>query len=676
MRRAAFAVALIALGATPRVAATGAQTGSAAQTPAATVDARPLAGTAASITGTDAPVIAWLQADGGTLRVVARTGREPVDAELGPSEPGADGAPASTTARDGSSWVMATRRRGNDQALWLQGFVEERWEPAIAGPRARRFDHHPALAAGVRGSELWAAWIGEDNGSGSAALYASLWDGSSWGRAETLPRTPGAPMAPALAVTSAGTPVVAWAAGDGGDAEIWVSARDDGSWSTPRLLSNNQVPDIEPSLAVAGDELVVAWLAYTDDGYVPVARRAARIDAWEPPVVVSPTAGSHPRVVALDGRAIVLWRHLEAAAPTGTISARRFDGDAGLGPRVALVSASGSPFAVNGGARLQLAFSQAGGRLGVVGSGDRDGDDLRALAAASAARFGAFAPAAAPTPAPAAEDDEIVPHVPRKYTAFGDSITNGVYYDPERMDGPGYRDTLQLLLQGTFRLGTVFNAGVDGESTVEGVGRIDNAIEAQDPQVILIMEGTNDILAAIDIETIAFNLRQMVQKAYDERPDIIPFLAQLPPRFDPGPDGFDGPGNGRIDELNALLPDIAEDERAFIVDMNTPLDGHPELMSNPVHPSLTGYEVIAQQWYDAIEPVVLEGTNRGDLDGSGRTDGLDLVQLALAFGARSDEERYDPDADINGDGIVNGFDLDLLIELFGESTMPAEGDGS
>jgi len=95
-----------------------------------------------------------------------------------------------------------------------------------------------------------------------------------------------------------------------------------------------------------------------------------------------------------------------------------------------------------------------------------------------------------------------------------------------------------------------------------------------------------------------------------------------------------------------------------------------------VHPSIAGYEVMAVQWYDAIRPVVLADTNRGDLDDSGRTDGIALVQLALAFGSIEGEDRYTTAADINGDGIVDGFDLDMLVEFFGQDVSDGLEGGS
>jgi len=57
----------------------------------------------------------------------------------------------------------------------------------------------------------------------------------------------------------------------------------------------------------------------------------------------------------------------------------------------------------------------------------------------------------------------------------------------------------------------------------------------------------------------------------------------------------------------------------------------------------------------------------GDLDSSNRVDGFDLGRLGLAFGSRPGDPNWDPDADLNGDGIVDGADLAILVENFGKT---------
>jgi lysophospholipase L1-like esterase len=57
----------------------------------------------------------------------------------------------------------------------------------------------------------------------------------------------------------------------------------------------------------------------------------------------------------------------------------------------------------------------------------------------------------------------------------------------------------------------------------------------------------------------------------------------------------------------------------------------------------------------------------GDVDRDGRVSGVDLVRLALAFGARRGEDRYDRAADLNTDDRVDGDDLAILANNFGRS---------
>ncbi len=58
----------------------------------------------------------------------------------------------------------------------------------------------------------------------------------------------------------------------------------------------------------------------------------------------------------------------------------------------------------------------------------------------------------------------------------------------------------------------------------------------------------------------------------------------------------------------------------------------------------------------------------GDINLSGRVDGVDLVFLGRAFGATKGNGRYLAAADFNDDGVIDGVDLAILAANFGEST--------
>ncbi len=57
--------------------------------------------------------------------------------------------------------------------------------------------------------------------------------------------------------------------------------------------------------------------------------------------------------------------------------------------------------------------------------------------------------------------------------------------------------------------------------------------------------------------------------------------------------------------------------------------------------------------------------DRVDINGSSRVDGGDLVQIAAAFAARAGEPAYSTAMDLDVDGVINGFDVAILISYFG-----------
>lgn len=351
-----------------------------------------------------------------------------------------------------------------------------------------------------------------------------------------------------------------------------------------------------------------------------------------------------------------------------------------------------------------------------------------------------------------------------RYLAFGDSITAGTGDET----GQGYPPRLEELLQLEEPGSTVDGAGVPGETTAEGLSRIDGALDGE-PGVVLLMEGTNDVSRGISTETAVFNLEEMARRAEAAgwsvvHATVIPRRAgeSTPAEFqrtvtlnrrlrssagtrdlelaDPfqvfgstpdvferfysdDPDDWVGHPNGAGYELLAEVfrdvlvgadtvppvpgpvrpPPGAEDVApttavevelwdfgAGIDLLNTELlvDGsvvpasvtgegrRARLVFTPAEP-LDGEVVVRLRSRDQAAPVntvdgevtrfVIEGADvvEGDLDGSGRVDGVDLIRFARRFGARRGETRYDSAADFDGDGSIDGEDLAVLASNFG-----------
>ena len=111
---------------------------------------------------------------------------------------------------------------------------------------------------------------------------------------------------------------------------------------------------------------------------------------------------------------------------------------------------------------------------------------------------------------------------PRIYVAFGDSVTEGVGDE----EGGGYPPRLEALLIARGRNADVRNRGVAGETTVDGLARIDSVL-AQGGDVLLLMEGTNDLPHNVSPETIAFNLDEMAKRAERAGMDVV-FATVIP----------------------------------------------------------------------------------------------------------------------------------------------------
>ena len=68
----------------------------------------------------------------------------------------------------------------------------------------------------------------------------------------------------------------------------------------------------------------------------------------------------------------------------------------------------------------------------------------------------------------------------------------------------------------------------------------------------------------------------------------------------------------------------------------------------------------------ALPMTLRSAGNLWDIDGSKRVDVGDLVVMGRAYGAKAGDTRYDNAADLNGDGIVNDADFQLLRQHFGD----------
>ena len=195
-----------------------------------------------------------------------------------------------------------------------------------------------------------------------------------------------------------------------------------------------------------------------------------------------------------------------------------------------------------------------------------------------------------------------------KILAFGDSTTAGTTATPVPTVvffnlANAYPTKLQGLVDQRYTAQSVrvVNSGRGGERAESAVGRLVSELALEQPDVVLIMEGTNDLLR-LDFTTsapAAAALEQMVINARIRGVD--PILATIPPMravIEPA---------SRVAPLNELIRQIALRRGVPLVDVHQLLTsgqcGGAALVcigDDHFHPTSMGYDAIAAGFFDRI----------------------------------------------------------------------------
>jgi lysophospholipase L1-like esterase len=194
------------------------------------------------------------------------------------------------------------------------------------------------------------------------------------------------------------------------------------------------------------------------------------------------------------------------------------------------------------------------------------------------------------------------------YIAFGDSITFGIGDDPLRTER-GYPARLQALLQGAGINAVMQNKGIGGEATPEGLARIDDVLAelAKSGDVLLLMEGTNDVSRGYSMDFIRFNLNEMARRAEARGMSVV--QATTIPRL---PNAKFDSQNVTNALLNQNVRDMAGRRERKLADPFEVFGATPDLFNRYYykgeddrvgHPNAAGYDVLAQTFFDVIRGV-------------------------------------------------------------------------
>ena len=172
--------------------------------------------------------------------------------------------------------------------------------------------------------------------------------------------------------------------------------------------------------------------------------------------------------------------------------------------------------------------------------------------------------------------------------AFGDSLTAGVA-------GRSYPEQLQDLLDANGFEYRVENQGVSGDTTTDGLARIDNVIAAK-PALVILEFGGNDGLRGIPVNATRRNLKTMIERLRAEKIPLVLLGITLPPNY--GPD--------YVKPFTAMFPDLAKKYHLAALPFLLQNVYRDSSLMQPdgIHPNGAGNRVVAQDVYNLIVPLL------------------------------------------------------------------------
>jgi acyl-CoA thioesterase-1 len=199
-----------------------------------------------------------------------------------------------------------------------------------------------------------------------------------------------------------------------------------------------------------------------------------------------------------------------------------------------------------------------------------------------------------PTPTPGAVPPRAAAAESAPTVVFlGDSLTAGF--------GLAEKESLPALIQQRVDAAhlryRVVNAGRSGDTTAGGLARIDWYFkDSLDLRVLVIGLGSNDAMRGLPLQTVEDNLRQMIHRTRQRKPQAKIFLWELKT--------FPNLGQEYAADYAAVFSRVAQSEGISLIPF--PLEAvaaRPELnQSDGIHPTAEGTVLVADRVWAALLP--------------------------------------------------------------------------
>jgi acyl-CoA thioesterase-1 len=176
---------------------------------------------------------------------------------------------------------------------------------------------------------------------------------------------------------------------------------------------------------------------------------------------------------------------------------------------------------------------------------------------------------------------------------FGTSLTAGLGLDPSE----AYPALIQNRIDSLKLSYKVINAGLSGETSAAGKGRIDWLLKQ--PVHIFVLElGANDGLRGIPVSETTKNMQFIIDKVTAKYPDVKLVLAgmQMPPNM----------GNPYASDFKNMFPALAEKNNMVLIPFLLDKVGGVPSLNQPdgIHPTAEGDKILADNVWGYLKGIL------------------------------------------------------------------------
>jgi acyl-CoA thioesterase-1 len=185
------------------------------------------------------------------------------------------------------------------------------------------------------------------------------------------------------------------------------------------------------------------------------------------------------------------------------------------------------------------------------------------------------------------------PAAAAKIVVLGDSLAAGLGVDPSE----AFPALLQVKIEAAGGKERVVNAGESGDTSADGLGRIDWLLK-QRIDVLILELGGNDGLRGLPLTSTQTNLQAIIDRVKHKYPKALIIIAgmQMPPNM----------GEEYDNAFRKLYPDLAAANHAALIPfLLAGVGGKPELnQPDQIHPNVEGHKIVADNVWKVLSPLL------------------------------------------------------------------------